>query len=364
MILTYKYKLKGKRTVRQLRRYSYACNQVWNYCVSTHKNTQKRWKNGSKTHWLSHFDLIKLTKNVSKDLGISAQSVQNVCAQFTKSRDQHKKCPRFRKSSGSKRNLGWIPFQKHCRQIKNNSITYLGNTYRFFGLKRRPLPVVVKGGAFVEDSQGQWYVTLCVEVNKLPSGYESVGIDLGLKTLATLSTSEKIEAPKTYRKYQEKLATAQRASNNKRVKAIHAKIKNIRQDHLHKESNKIAKKYGLVVVGNVNSAKLAKTKMAKSVLDASWSTFRNFLQYKVSRHEGKYLEVDEKFTTQRCSSCQKITDNSPKGMNALGIREWVCSNCKTQHDRDVNAAKNILKLGLSAQPHVDESQKSIEKLRV
>lgn len=108
---------------------------------------------------------------------------------------------------------------------------------------------------------------------------------------------------------------------------------------------------------DVSSSKLVKTRMAKSVLDASWSTFKNFLRYKVSRHGGTFLEVDERFTTQTCSSCGDCaSEGRPKGIAGLGIREWACSSCGANHDRDVNAAKNILNLVLSAQRPVEESR--------
>jgi transposase len=156
------------------------------------------------------YDLKKLASGTSKDLNLHAQTIQNVCEQFTKSRDLHKKCPRFRRSGGSRRSLGWIPFQEQSRQITAGSVTYLGNTYRFFGAKKRPLPETAKGGCFVEDACGRWWVCFHVEVEALPQAPDvAVGIDLGLRTLATLSTGEKIEGLRTYRFYEEKRCCAE-----------------------------------------------------------------------------------------------------------------------------------------------------------
>jgi putative transposase len=358
MILTYKYRLKGKRTARQLRRFTWAANQVWNYCVQTQRSIQRSRKFGSSRKWPSHFDLAKLAAGTSRDLGIHAKSIQGVCAQFAKSRDQHRLCPRFRKSGGSKRSLGWVPFQEQSRQITPSSITYLGNTYRFFGAKRRPLPETARGGCFVEDARGRWWVCFHAEVaDDLPRAPDiAVGIDLGLKTLATLSTGEKIEALRTYRLWEEKLAIAQRAGNKDRARAINEKIVNIRRDHAHKQSAKIARQFRTICVGNVSSSQLAKTKMAKSVLDAGWSFFRSTLRYKASRHGGRFLEIEEKFTTQICSACGMLPSSRPRGIADLGIRKWRCSDCGAIHDRDVNAARNILTLGLSAQPPAEESR--------
>jgi IS605 OrfB family transposase len=333
MILTYKYRLKGRRS--------------------------RTWKLGLSPKWPSQYDLQKLTGGTSRDLGIHAQTIQSVCEQFTKSRDLHKKCPRFRRSGGPKRSLGWVPFQKQSRQFTPGSVTYLGSTYRFFGAKRRPLPATAKGGCFVEDARGHWWVCFQVEVADETSDLaqtSAIGIDLGLKSLATLSTGEKIETPRTYRLWEDKLIIAQRARRTDRVRVLHAKIANVRKNHLHKLSTRLVHEHGAIYVGDVSSSQLGRTQMAKSVYDASWSTFRIMLRYKARRHGVKYAEVDERFSTQICSSCGNIPTTRPKGIADLGIREWVCSSCGASHDRDVNAAKNILATGLSAQPPAEESR--------
>src|SRR5262245_3274142 len=176
-----------------------------------------------------------------------------------------------------------------------------------------------------------------------------VGIDLGLKNLATLSTGEKVEVPKFYRKSEERLATVQRARKTRRARAIHAKIANRRKDFLHKASAKLAKEYGLIFVGDVSPSKLAQTKMAKSVHDAGWSRFRDMLAWKLRlRSGGVLVEVSEHLTTQTCSECGCLPSSRPRGIAGLGIREWTCDVCGTVHDRDVNAAKNILRCGLVA----------------
>ncbi len=360
MILTYKYRLKGKRAGRQLRRRAFHTNQVWNFCGQTQRSVQRARKFGLSPKWPSQYDLQDLTSGTSKDLKLHAQTIQSVCEQFVKSRDLHKKCPRFRRSGGGpRRSLGWVPFQKQSRQVTSHSVTYLGNTYNFFGAKRRPLPKTAKGGCFVEDARGHWWVCFHVEVGDLPQAPDdAVGIDLGLTTLATLSTGEKIEAPRTYRFYEEKLIVAQRANNRPRVRALHAKIANSRQDHMHKWTTKVAETFRTIFVGDVSSSQLAKTRMAKSVLDAGWSTARNTLRYKASRHGGMFQEVDEvsTFTTQTCSTTGILPPERPRGIAGLGVREWWCSACGETHDRDVNAARNILALGLSAKPLVEESR--------
>ena len=359
MILTYKYRLKGKRSERQLRRLTWATNQVWNFCVQTQRAVQRAYRDGLSPQWPSFYDLRNLASGTSGDLKIHAQTIQNVCEQFVESRNFHKKCPRFRHSGGSRRSLGWVPFQAQSRQVTTHSVTYLAKTYNFFGARRRPLPTSAKGGCFVEDARGHWWVCLHVEVDTLSQAPDvAVGIDLGLTTLATLSTGEKIAAPRTYRLYEDKLIIAQRANNRTRVRALHAKIKNVRRDHMHKWTTRITRSFRKIFVGNVSSSQLARTRMAKSVHDAGWSMSRNALRYKASRHGGVFQEIVEvsTFTAQTCSTTEILPPERPRGIAGLGVREWGCSACGEIHDRDVNAAQNILALGLSAQPLVEESR--------
>ena len=360
MILTYKYRIKDNSAHKVLARHAYAVNQVWNYCNAVQRDVESRYRAGApKRKWPSHFDLQKMTKGTSKLLGIHAQTVGSVCEQFAKSRDKAKHSLRFRASGGARRALGWIPFQKQSRQVDSNTITYFGKQFRWFGDKRRPLPESAKGGAFVEDALGRWHVCFHVEVAEdRPTGNAKIGIDLGLKSMAACSDGVTIEAPRIYRRHEQRLAIAQRAGNKRRVKAIHAKIKNCRKDFTHKATANLVRENALIAVGNVNSSTLAKTRMAKSVLDAGWSMFRSQLRYKASRHGAVYMDVDERFTTQTCSECGALPPERPKGIAGLGIRVWECSECGASHDRDVNAAKNILALALSAQRRGDESRRA------
>ena len=166
---------------------------------------------------------------------------------------------------------------------------------------------------------------------------------LGCKDSATTSNGE-VLATKLTHKYAPKLGVAQRAKNKKRVKAIHAKIRNTRQDLIHKFTTNLAKTNKIIIIGKLHSKSFTSTKLAKSVYDAGWFEVKRQLTYKC-KHAGCYYdEVNESYTTQTCSCCGS-RQNSPKGRANLGIREWLCE-CGVTHDRDVNAAKNILALGL------------------
>lgn len=348
MLVIYKYRLKDRSARKKLREHAFSANQVWNWCSAQQRDTEVRYKAGAKRRrWLDHYDLVKVCGGVGKSLGIHQQSVGAICRQFAVSRDLLKHAPKFRSSYGVNRSLGWVPFEKQSRQISGNAITYRGKTYRWFGNKRRPLPASAKGGFFSEDALGRWWVMFHVILDDpIQVNGPAIGIDLGLKTLATCSDGLKIDNKRPLVQWAEKLATAQRAHNKRRVQAIHAKIANVRRDNLHKITTSLARSHALIAVGDVSSKKLAKTKMAKSVLDAGWFTFRNMLKYK----SAGYIEVDEKFTTQTCSCCGAVPDSSPKGRAGLGIRSWQCSACGETHDRDVNSALNILAVARRSAP--------------
>jgi len=203
-----------------------------------------------------------------------------------------------------------------------------------------------RAGSFSEDSRGRWYFNVCVEVETRPTtATTAIGIDLGLKDYATPSEGEPLAAGKFYRDLQSALGKAQRANKKARARAIHAKIKNRRKDALHKYSTALVNSHAAIFVGDVSSSKLAKTKMAKSVLDAGWTMLKTQLKYKAIARSVVFEVVSERYSTQACSCCGAISANSPKGRAGLRIREWTCCECGTPHDRDVNAAKNILAAG-------------------
>ena len=245
----------------------------------------------------------------------------------------------------ARRSLGWIPFKKVAIKYADGYVQYGKHQFKLwdsYGLSQYR----VRTGSFVEDSRGRWYVCLVVDSTQVEKSQatQAIGIDLGLKDVATCSDGTVISNPKYYRQYEQKLGIAQRARNKKRVRALHAKIANSRKDHLHKASTALVKNNALIVVGDLSAAKLVKTNMAKSVLDTGFSAFKTMLRYKCEHAKVLFEEVNESFTTQICSSCGEITASSPKGRTGLGIRVWSCE-CGVRHQRDVNSAKNILALG-------------------
>lgn len=338
MRLTYKFRLRDKHCP-DLNRQAKSVNFVWNYCNEVQQKAVR-----SRRRWHSAYDLCKLTAGSSTLLNLHAHTVQGVCKRYVHSREQHNRpWLRFR---GMKA-LGWVPFNTGHVRVVGRALKFNGVLYQPMHWRDLPEDAKIGAGCFSQDAKGHWYINLPVEVpQRHDAPKRSVGIDLGLKDLATTSDGEKIQNVRHFRKMEKKLGSAQRARKKKQARNIHHRIKNARKDNLHKVSADISQNYNVIVVGDVSASRLAKTSMAKSVLDAGWADLKTMLRYKAMRHNGVMIEVNERHTTQTCSACGCIPPQRPKGIAGLGIREWTCGHCGAHHDRDVNAALNILRVGL------------------
>ncbi|WP_199508999.1 MULTISPECIES: RNA-guided endonuclease InsQ/TnpB family protein, partial [unclassified Psychrobacter] len=356
---TLKLRIRDKHT-DQLNRLSGSVNFVWNYVNDLGYKYLKR-----TGKFFSAYDLAVYTKGSGVLLGLHSQTLQAINETHAKSRKQFEKSKlnwRTNRPDAKRKSLGWIPFKKSA--VKHIATRQTGKK----GLKSTLQLSLAKGQKLiidlwdsynlslyqintlqiVQDSRNCWYA--CVTVKEFPKqqcGNGSVGIDLGLKDSATISSGDKLQIKQT-QKWAKKLATAQKAKNKKRVKAIHAKIKNTRQDLIHKFTTNLIQQNALIVVGDVKSRSFTskKTKLAKSTYDAGWFELKRQLTYKCENAGCRLEVVNESYTTQTCSCCKQIDSNSPKGRAGLGIREWTCAGCGTRHDRDINAAKNILAVGL------------------
>ena len=337
---TLKIRVKDKHAVL-LQRMATQVNQVWNFCNETSSRSIRE-----RSTWLSGFDLQKYTNGFSKCDGvlIGSKTIQQVCEEYATRRKQFKKAKlRWRVSNpqSSRRSLGWIPFKSGALVYANGQIQFAGHRFSLwdsYGLSNYKL----RAGNFNQDVRGRWYLNVVVQIPTVASsGKRSVGMDLGVKTAVTTSDGQKL-AGHWYRDQEEALARAQRAKKKDRVRTIHAKIANQRKDALHKFSHAMVSQYGAIFVGNISSQWMLKTSSAKGTLDASWSRLKIMLEYK-SQQAGVIFEVvNEAYTTQTCSCCGNIPSSSPKGRAGLRVREWTCSDCGAHHDRDVNAAINIL----------------------
>ena len=285
-------------------------------------------------------------------LAVGSAVFQQVAEEYVTRRHQHRKAKlRWRVSRGTRRSLGWIPFKARAVRYARGQVFFQGrwlSLWDSFGLAAYEL----RAGCFAQDTRSRWYLNVTVPApgsarRSAPSATDQArGIDLGLKALAAFSdeSMESIEAPRFYRDLEPALERAQRARKKDRVRAVHAKIAHRRKDFLHKCSTGLVNSgYAAIFVGDVNASTLARSGQGKSVLDAGWSALRTMLQYKCDGAGVWFEEIDEAFSTQTCSACNSRT--GPQGREGLGIREWTCRVCGTTHDRDRNAARNILAAG-------------------
>ncbi|MGZ8315801.1 MAG: RNA-guided endonuclease InsQ/TnpB family protein [Telluria sp.] len=337
MKLVYRYRVKSLTGL--LNKQARTVNFVWNYCNDRQKDALRFGR-----RWHSGFDLIKLTTGCSKELGLHSGTVNDVCQQYAKSRSgSHKPYLRYR----GRKSLGWVPLKGRELKREGNAFRFAGNTFRVFYSRALPEGKITDGTNFSGDRRGNWFLNIVLEVPAPPARLpvRGIGIDLGLKDLATLSDGSRIPAPHIYRAALAALAVVQRAHKKRRVAALHAQIANRRRHYLHNFTSAIVDAFDYIVVGNINATALAKTSMAKSVYDVGWSSFRAQLAYKAVKHGAWFEEVNESLTTQICSNCGAVPDSRPKGIADLGIRKWRSCDCGAVHDRDLNAALNILRRG-------------------
>lgn len=334
---TYQFRIKDSSQKVYLCSLASKVNLIWNYCNQAHFDVLR-----NRSKWLTWVDLNKLTSGSSRLLNLHSDSINAVCEEYA---SRVKKAKRRKISWRSKkRNLGWIPFKSRAIKLENDRFKFNGKWFKFF--KSREIIGTLKVGSICQDSKGNWFVNFTCEVqNKsLPETKRNVGIDLGLKTQLTLSNGKEYKRENLTKKYEEKLSKAQRANKKKQVTNLHAKIKNVRKDWNHKVTTEIIKENDTIIIGNVSSRKLVKTRFAKSVNDASWGTLKLMLGYKAVSLGRSFQVVDERFSTITCSSCS--ARSGPSGLSGLGVRNWKCFDCGSLHVRDVNSAVNILNSGL------------------
>lgn len=212
------------------------------------------------------------------------------------------------------------------------------------------------------DSAGRYFVALLCDdaVAAKPEVTGNVGIDLGLSHFAILSTGEKIGSPRTFRQNEARLAKWQRRLKNKmlgsknrakvkrKVARVHAHITDARRDFLHKLSTRLVNENQVIAVETLSVKNMLRNRsLAKSISDAGWSEFVRQLEYK-SQWAGRTLVGIDRWypSTKTCSTCGHVQGKMP-----LSVREWTCPECETHHDRDVNAARNVLAAGLAASAH-------------
>jgi IS605 OrfB family transposase len=338
-------KLKVRReSYRWLEAAAIEVNQVFNYCNEISFATATRTDTARK--WLSGFDLCNLTAGATEYFEhIGADTIQRVCTEYAQKRSAAKRLKlRWRVSRGARRSLGWVPFKAANIKRKGRGVRFCGKSFRVFERERLE-GLKWQQGCFTQDAVGDWWLCLPVqrEIEETIAPKESVGIDLGIKALAVTSDRDRLEGRHFYRQSEARIAKLQRRGHRKQAKRLHRKVARQRADVCHKFSRSIVDRYQNIYVGDVSSPKLARTRMAKSVLDAGWGQLRRMLQYKGEYAGRSVIIVDESYSSRVCSSCG--APFGPSGLRHLVVRAWQCALCGDWHDRDVNAARNIVRSG-------------------
>jgi putative transposase len=207
------------------------------------------------------------------------------------------------------------------------------------------------------EPDGRWYVTFAVDTYDpapLPDAGHEVGVDLGVKDLAVTSDGHKIANPRylerkarNLARYQRRMARCQKDSKNRakaksKVARAHRKVRNARSDFLHRTTTNLVRSADVIVIEDLAVANMVRNRrLARAIYDCGWGEFRRQLEYKAERAGRSLVVIDRWYPSSKtCSACGHLLAEL-----SLSTRHWTCPSCRTQHDRDVNAAKNILAAG-------------------
>jgi len=335
---TFKFRIKDRAYCKRLEEMADTVNLVWNYC---NEISYEEYRKSRK--FLSYKNISEKLSDSSQYLNLQAIIIRLVARKHYKRRYITKKSKLNWRSK--KRSLSWIPFNRNCFLFCGKYVRAGGVNLKIWD--HREIEGEIKTANIVKNSKGNWFVNVVCECPDaiVTSINKSIGIDLGLKNTITCSDGKVYTSPKPLKKYSIKLAKAQRAKKKRQTTNIHKKIQNIRKDFNHKATTEIIKNNDRIFVGNVKPEFLLKKNsiFAKLVTDASWGQIRTMLAYKANWLGKVFQPVNEAWSSCTCSVCH--VRNGPSGLSQLDVRNWVCNCCGTTHDRDVNAAINILNFG-------------------
>lgn len=304
------------------------------------------------TAWKKTEELVYLGEVSSVPLQQCLRHLQTAFANFFGKRARY---PRFKSKKKSRRSA---EYTTSGFRFRDGKLTLAKMAEPLDIVWSRPLPDGEKPSTATvsQDAAGRWFVSMLVEdpsVRPLPENGNAVGIDAGLDHLLTLSTGEKIANPRHERRDRTRLAKAQRALAKKapgsanrakarrKVARIHARIADRRRDHLHKLTTRLVRENQTLVIEDLSVRTMVKNhSLARAISDAAWSQFRSMLEYKAEWYGREVIAVDRWFPSSKlCSACGTVQDTMP-----LHVRSWTCG-CGATHDRDVNAAENLLAAG-------------------
>ena len=287
------------------------------------------------------------------------QTLRHLQSAFTHFFNQRANYPRFKSRKTSRRSA---EYTTSGFRFRDGGLTLAKMSEPLDMVWSRPLPAGAQPSTVTvsQDSSGRWFVSLLCDdptVTPLAATGQVVGVDVGLDHLLTLSTGEKIANPRHERRDRARLAKAQRvlakkargeganrAKARRRVAKVHARIADRRRDHLHQLTTRLVRENQTIVIEDLTVRSMVRNRnLARAISDAAWAEFRSMLEYKAGWYGRDVIAVDRFFPSSKlCSACGRLAASMP-----LHVRTWTCG-CGTTHDRDVNAAKNLLAAGLAA----------------
>ncbi|MFD7047335.1 RNA-guided endonuclease InsQ/TnpB family protein [Streptomyces mirabilis] len=304
------------------------------------------------TAWKKTGELAYLNEVSSVPLQQALRHLQTAFANFFGKRARY---PRFKSRKKSRKSA---EYTTSAFRFRDGELRLAKMSEPLRIVWSRPLPEGVSPSTVTvsQDAAGRWFVSMLCEdpgIRHLPATDAAVGIDAGLDHLLALSTGEKIANPRHERRDRAALAKAQRRLAKKekgsangvkarrKVARIHARIADRRRDSLHQITTRLVRENQTLVIEDLSVRNMVKNrKLARVISDAAWREFRGMLEYKAQWYGREVIAVDRWFPSSKlCSACGTLQDKMP-----LNVRTWTCG-CGATHDRDVNAAKNLLAAG-------------------
>lgn len=337
---TLKLRLNKKQEI-MLNEWLYNLTGVYNWAL------RKIELNAQNKIYFSAFNFTNLLAEHSKKLGIPSHTIQGTLSQAYRAWSGcFKKLSRKPKLKGQRNKLNSIAFPDRICLPKENHISIQGiGKVRYH---KQEIPEGnIKCGQVVKRASG-WYLCLFVDAQRktiVRYGEGQIGIDPGFKSLLTLSTGEKIEHPRELEAVEKRIGQAQRGHDKMLAARLSERRSNRTKDRNHKLSLRLVRDNVFIAFSADNHKGIAK-KFGKSVSSSSHYQLRQMIAYKSRLGGTEYVEPDSRNSTRMCSACGALT--GPTGLAQLSVRQWVCSACGAQHDRDQNAAINALIVGVGA----------------
>jgi putative transposase len=357
IIRTYKFKLQPTNEQKMLLDKHLGCNRfVYNYFLNQRKEEYLKGNKLTFNQQAKYLTDLKKIEEYNWLKEINSQSLQasltNLEVAYLRFFKGLAKFPKFK----SKKNKSSFHIPQYV-SIDNNllNIPKFKNGIKF--IKHREINGEVLNATISKSSTNKYFVSLVVKEQYSPfiKTNKQIGIDLGIKDQLITNEGQKFKNHKYFKQYEKELVKHQKHLSRKtygsnrynkqrlKVAQIHEKITNSRMDNLHKISHYLVNNYDLICIENLNVKGMIKNpKLSKSIQDISWGNLINFLDYKCKYNDKQLIQINRFYPSSKsCSSCNSINE----GLQ-LKDRKWVCKECGEIHDRDINAAKNILKQGI------------------